>query len=363
MNKGVVRMLLGVIALARQGASFVSIGTPSRHNSESSCLFQATSSASRHNLQSLSPPQSQYGVGMDQSAMMESDLLVIVDENDQLLFHKETGPTNANKESSPAAVSKKVAHSFHPGQPRGICHRAFSLFVFDENENLLLTQRASSKITFPGVWTNTCCSHPLHGMTPNEVDHTSRSGEDDAYPSFDGIKHAAIRKAQHELGLTTLKHSDMTFVSRFHYWAADVQTHGPFTSWGEHEVDYILFCQLSQRPTLNLNPEEVAAIRYVSRSELQDMMNHGSDTDDTPTTMPTPTNGKYQWSPWFLGMMERGGMDWWKNLEGTLRGENTNRDIVFFDPHPDFMADYNLETHTRRTGVGLPEDSTGPSKS
>lgn len=296
---------------------------------------------------------------MDQSAMMESDLLVIVDENDQLLCH--TGlATGTNAADSPVAVSKKVAHSFHPGQPRGICHRAFSLFVFDENANLLLTQRASSKITFPGVWTNTCCSHPLHGMVPNEVDQTS--GDDDAYPSFDGIKHAAIRKAQHELGLTTLKHSDMTFVSRFHYWAADVQTHGPLSSWGEHEVDYILFCQLSQRPTLNLNPEEVGAIRYVSRSELEDMMNDGYDgSDDTTPTMKM-TKGKYQWSPWFLGMMQRGGMGWWEDLEGTLRGDNTNRDIVFFDPNPDFMADYNLESHTRRTGVGLPEDLSGQPK-
>lgn len=285
---------------------------------------------------------------MDQNAMMESDLLVIVDENDQLLFEEgmtkdKDDPKQDGMVHRSPTISKKLAHSFHPRQPRGICHRAFSLFVFDENANLLLTQRASSKITFPGVWTNTCCSHPLYGMTPNEVDN-----DNVAYPSFNGIKHAAIRKAQHELGLTSLTHADMTFVSRFHYWAADVRTHGSLSPWGEHEVDYILFCQLPQRPTLDLDPDEVATIRYVSRSELQEMMDNSTEQG-------------YQWSPWFLGMMERGVMSWWEDLEATLRGQHTNRDITFFDPNPDFVADYNLDTHTRTTGVGLPEaesDST-----
>ena len=44
----------------------------------------------------------------------------------------------------------------------GLLHRAFSVFMFDEEERLLLQRRADAKITFPGLWTNTCCSHPLH---------------------------------------------------------------------------------------------------------------------------------------------------------------------------------------------------------
>lgn len=39
-------------------------------------------------------------------------------------------------------------------------HRGFSLFLFNSRGELLLTQRAYSKKTFPGVWTNTCCGHP-----------------------------------------------------------------------------------------------------------------------------------------------------------------------------------------------------------
>ena len=55
---------------------------------------------------------------------------------------------------------------FEEGQPAGLLHRAFSVFLFDADNRLLLQQRAASKITFPRLWTNTCCSHPLHGYSP-----------------------------------------------------------------------------------------------------------------------------------------------------------------------------------------------------
>lgn len=44
---------------------------------------------------------------------------------------------------------------------KGLLHRAFSVFLFDADNRLLLQQRADEKITFPGFFTNTCCSHPL----------------------------------------------------------------------------------------------------------------------------------------------------------------------------------------------------------
>ena len=40
-----------------------------------------------------------------------------------------------------------------------LLHRAFSVFLFNENK-VLLQKRASSKYHCPGLWTNTCCSHP-----------------------------------------------------------------------------------------------------------------------------------------------------------------------------------------------------------
>ncbi len=57
-----------------------------------------------------------------------------------------------------------------------------------------------------------------------------------------GIKAAAVRKLQHELGISpaSLPASSFKYLTRLHYCAADTQTHGPDSPWGEHEVDYIL---------------------------------------------------------------------------------------------------------------------------
>ena len=57
---------------------------------------------------------------------------------------------------------------------QGLLHRAFSVFLFDNQNRLLLQQRADEKITFPGYWTNTCCSHPL--MVQDEVIEENQKG-------------------------------------------------------------------------------------------------------------------------------------------------------------------------------------------
>ena len=193
---------------------------------------------------------SDYGKDMDQEALMESDMLIAVDENDVLITDVE--------------LSKRAGHTFNAETPRAVLHRAFSFFLFDEEGRMLLTQRAGSKITFPNVWTNTCCSHPLYGMKPDEADEVPA-----AYPSFPGIKHAAIRKLRHELGIdpSYIEHGRIQFIGRFHYWASDTVTYGKDAPWGEHEVDYVLFLQSQQHVPVNANPDEVRDYKYVSIEE------------------------------------------------------------------------------------------------
>ena len=95
------------------------------------------------------------GKALSQTEFMERDTVLVTDINDAII----------------GSASKRSSHEFSPSQPYGILHRAFSVFLFDASTNeLLLQKRASTKITFPKVWTNTCCSHPLHGMDISEVD-------------------------------------------------------------------------------------------------------------------------------------------------------------------------------------------------
>jgi isopentenyl-diphosphate delta-isomerase len=105
---------------------------------------------------------------------------------------------------------------------KGLLHRAFSVFLFNSKNELLLQQRATEKITFPDMWTNTCCSHPL-GI-PGE-------GGVSLEESIEGVKRAAQRKLDHELGIKAAQVplEKFRFLTRIHYKAASNE------KWGEHE--------------------------------------------------------------------------------------------------------------------------------
>lgn len=79
------------------------------------------------------------GNAMSQGDMMLKDTVLVLSEDDKVI----------------GSASKKESHVFDEKQPTGILHRAFSVFLFDESTNeLLLQQRASTKITFPNVRDN-----------------------------------------------------------------------------------------------------------------------------------------------------------------------------------------------------------------
>ncbi|KAL3914027.1 MAG: hypothetical protein SGILL_006262 [Bacillariaceae sp.] len=239
------------------------------------------------------------GNAMTQDDMMIKDTVLVLDDQDNVI----------------GSASKRKSHEFKTEQPRAILHRAFSVFLFDESTGeLLLQQRASTKITFPNVrqsvidiivnvWTNTCCSHPLHGMEPPEVD----TPEDVAAGTVIGAKNAAVRKLWHELGIPAkeLPIEKFKFLTRLHYWAADTVTHGKDSPWGEHEIDYVLFFTIKSKAELTVNPhpDEVDAYKWVTREVLVDMMNDKS----------------LLFSPWFRLICKKWLLDsWWKELDTTM---------------------------------------------
>lgn len=304
--------------------------------------------------QQLEQQQPLYGFGMDQKAMMEQDQLVAVDANDviipnneisSLLYMSPSGSESAGEAAVPQQfLSKRLAHTFTMTQPRGVAHRAFSVFLFNGQNQLLLTKRASTKITFPDVWTNSCCSHPLYNQQLNEIDDAAVD-----FPSYPGIRYAALRKLRHELGITSIKHSDFVFLKKFHYWAADTITYGNINpQYGEHEIDYVLFTRYSDTKSPNKkiilepNPEEVSDYKYVSKEELKSMFR---DKD-------------LIFSPWFEGIMKHGGFTWWENLDEIINQHDlsgtctfASNDVEYFDPPADYFAVFNLPEHNKHTGV------------
>ena len=101
------------------------------------------------------------GLDSSQAEMME-ELVLCLDSEDNVID-----------------TSSKLAT--HHGE--GILHRAFSVLIFDTQGRLLVQQRSSDKITFPSVWANSCCRHPLYIV-----------GEND--DPIEGVIEAARRKLQ-----------------------------------------------------------------------------------------------------------------------------------------------------------------------
>lgn len=116
-----------------------------------------------------------------------------------------------------------------------LLHRAFSVFIFNKNGELMLQQRAMHKYHSPGLWTNTCCSHP-------------RPGEETLY--------AAHRRLQEEMGFDCELQWKFSFIYK-----------APFDNGlTEHEFDHVFFGLYEHQP--DINPEEVEAWKWINMDTL-----------------------------------------------------------------------------------------------
>lgn len=125
----------------------------------------------------------------------------------------------------------------------GLRHKAVSVFVL-RGPNLLLQQRAAGKYHTPGLWANTCCTHPQWGEDP---------------------KTCAIRRLSEEMGITGLSAEYSTALE----YRADVGQ-----GLIEHEVVDVFRAEAAVDTTICPNPEEVSAHRWVHLNDLSAEISH-----------------------------------------------------------------------------------------
>ncbi|KAM3404090.1 hypothetical protein ACQJBY_007280 [Aegilops geniculata] len=215
--------------------------------------------------------------GMDavQRRLLFDDECILVDEQDNVIGHE----------------SKYNCHLMEKIESGHALHRAFSVFLFNSKYELLLQQRSMTKVTFPLVWTNTCCSHPLH--------RESELIEENCQ----GVRNAAQRKLFDELGIQA---EDLP-VDQFIPLGKMLYKAPSDGKWGEHELDYLLF--MVRDVKLNPNPEEVSDVKYVNRDELKQLIKKADDGE-----------GGIKLSPWFRLVVDNFLMGWWDHVEqGTLK--------------------------------------------
>jgi len=144
---------------------------------------------------------------------MSEEKVILVDKNDNQV----------------GLMPKLEAHE------KGVLHRAFSIFIFNSNYELLLQKRASSKYHSGGLWTNTCCSHP-------------REGED--------ILDAANRRLDEEMGIKTSLRKVYDFI-----YKAELDN-----QLTEHEFDHVFYGVFDNDPILN--EDEAEDFKWVDMETL-----------------------------------------------------------------------------------------------
>ena len=119
---------------------------------------------------------------------------------------------------------------------KALLHRAFSVFVFNKKNELMLQQRAAHKYHSPLLWANTCCSHQRDGETNIE---------------------AGKRRLQEEMGFVTELENTVSFIYK-----------APFDNGlTEHEFDHVMIGNYEDAPIIN--PDEVAAWKWMPLEDVK----------------------------------------------------------------------------------------------
>jgi len=145
-----------------------------------------------------------------------------------------------DKDDKPVGLMEKMeAHE------KAMMHRAFSVFIFNDEGKLMLQQRALHKYHSPGLWTNTVCSHPRDGESTQEAAH---------------------RRIVEEMGF------DCDFEEAFSFvYKAEVGQ-----GLTEHEFDHVFIGVSNLQP--KINPDEVGAWKYIDLQWLEaDVVNNPQD--------------------------------------------------------------------------------------
>jgi isopentenyl-diphosphate delta-isomerase len=139
-----------------------------------------------------------------------------------------------NEKDEPIGLMNKMeAHE------KAILHRAFSVFILNDNNEVMLQQRAQHKYHSPLLWTNTCCSHQRAGETNIQ---------------------AGKRRLYEEMGFEV----DLKELFHFIYKA-------PFDNGlTEHELDHVMIGYSNSEPFIN--PEEVASWKWMKIEAIKDDM-------------------------------------------------------------------------------------------
>jgi isopentenyl-diphosphate delta-isomerase len=145
---------------------------------------------------------------------MVDDKVILVDVNDNQI----------------GLMPKLEAHE------KGVLHRAFSVFIFNSNGELMLQRRALTKYHSPGLWSNTCCSH-------------QREGESNIY--------SAKRRLTEEMGFATELSEKTSFIYKAKFDNGLI----------EHEFDHIIVGNYNQSPIINSS--EVDSWKWMSMQEIK----------------------------------------------------------------------------------------------